>query len=122
IAPGQVGRALREAGLARVFVPLGRDGERQQRLVRDFRGATQGFVAATLEEMAELGFAPGPFRPGLEELAVRLAADPKPLPTATWVTIDGTRYLPCLCYPVPGVLQQAGSEGRHGRDAPWERF
>jgi len=60
--------------------------------VTALRGRLRGWVAATMEELAALGFHPAPFRAGLEEWDRRLAADLPPEGEEFAVEAGGRRW------------------------------
>jgi len=70
-------RAMQQAGELRFWSGLEAiDTQAGRRAVADFRASTTGFVEDTLAELAKAGLEPRPFRPAIEDLSSRHAADP----------------------------------------------
>ncbi|HEX6811813.1 MAG TPA: MMPL family transporter [Planctomycetota bacterium] len=73
-------RAMSKAGEVRFWSGLEAiDTNAGRQAVAGFRASTAGFVEPTLAGLAAAGLQPEPFRPALEELALRHAADPPAL-------------------------------------------
>lgn len=67
-----------------------------------FRAATAGFAGAAAADFRAAGLASEPFRPALDELAARLAADP-PVAAPTAIDLDGRRWRVVSAWPVHRV-------------------
>lgn len=94
---------LRDQGGLRFWTGLERgDTAAGRREVAEFRAATAGFVPAALADFERAGLAPAAFRPALEELSDRLAADPEPAPVQS-VDVDGVSHRAVTLWPAARV-------------------
>ena len=78
----------------------------ERRAVAAARTAIGAFVAPTLLQFAAAGLEPEPFRPALDELARRLAADPEPA-APMWLDARGARWRALQVWPA-GPLDGPG--------------
>ena len=90
-----LGRLEAAGHFGRVVGTPGRSLARGDRLAA-LRERAKGLVEAALEDLAEAGFSPEPFRAGLEEVARTLVAAPAEPPPIVW---EEQEYLPLTLYP-----------------------
>lgn len=90
-----------DAGPQRSIVPRARITR-----LAAFRAAHADFVAATLDDLRAAGFAPEPFRAGLERFAELLLAPPPTKAPAPTVLADGTAHYLVTCW-VPATAPES---------------
>ena len=92
-------RTLQEAGTIRFWSGLeAADTAGGRTTVAAFRAATTGFAEHALAELGFAGFEAEPFRPSLQELSTRFAADP-PIAEPIVVDLEGVRHRVVTAWP-----------------------